>query len=283
MVWISLAYEASTAKFEQRSPNSAFSFFFFTTPVHHPHTQTDTQKREKHNKRGWTEQPLPVLSVGASISHVRSYQQKNQRPSAKPVASVHRPPGSRMNSFSHKLSERNVLRLELFFFFWWHFKMETQFLFDLFFFFISFHAVLFKKKHYQRDLDQSWTGWRMAKMTTGRRFGDLELDTWRRRRRWKCARAPTLSVCVFVYVRARGGDGDVHEAVALALWQNEVASYRMTRSLRQPLLDVSLKKSARIIVTPLAVKHCPTLKRTQTQRSVYTCVWLMCIGGGKNS
>lgn len=50
----------------------------------------------------------------------------------------------------------------------------------------------------------------------------------------------------------------------------------MTRSLRQPLLDVSLKKSGRIIVTPVAVKHCPTLKHTQTQGSVYVC---MVMGG----
>lgn len=46
----------------------------------------------------------------------------------------------------------------------------------------------------------------------------------------------------------------------------------MTRSLRQPLLDVSLKKSAQIIVTPLAVKRRPALKHTQTQRSVYVRV-----------
>lgn len=56
-----------------------------------------------------------VLSIVVNISHMLSYQQKNQMPSAKHVVLIHRLPGSCMNSFSHKLSECNVLRLEPFF------------------------------------------------------------------------------------------------------------------------------------------------------------------------
>lgn len=36
-----------------------------------------------------------------------------------------------------------------------------------------FHFMLYYFENYQRDLDQTWTGWRMGKMTTGRRFRTL--------------------------------------------------------------------------------------------------------------
>lgn len=76
----------------------------------------------------------------------------------------------------------------------------------------------------------------------------------------------TCLLACFLYVWVSHGDRVVHKALSLAQWQNEVACCRMTWSLRQLLFTVSMKKSAWMMVMPLAVKPWPALNYTQKHR-----------------